>query len=154
MNKKIRTFLSLDLADKWLFLRIVALLVTFQPVTTFLPFRVIAPRIGEVNGTVSPSASLTEEQIVLFDRIVKMIEITGRNLPWSVSCLAKSLCLAQLLKLRELPFVLFIGARVERGEDAKELLAHSWVVSSDRQASWCSERTFAPVCHVTSPILA
>ena len=89
-----------------------------------VPFNAIAPHLGRSMQTaaVVPLASAAESALAL--QIGRSIRMAARYTPWESKCLAQAVVATQLLALRRVPYVLYLGVSPDGQGSMK---AHAWV---------------------------
>jgi hypothetical protein len=118
----LKAFFKVDLAFKFLVLRVVVLLGFGRMSVLLLPFRKIAARIGEVGK--DSSASLSAELILELTQIGSAIEAVSKYTPWKSNCFAQALCGHWILKSRHINHTIYFGVQKEGNH---ELKAHAWL---------------------------
>lgn len=89
-------------------------------VALFVPFRWLAPRLGE--ATESPIEDHAEG--ALGARVAWAVAAASRHTPWTTRCLAEAVAAKAMLRLRGVPTTLYLGTgKDERGEFS----AHAWL---------------------------
>ena len=124
MLSKISTFLRLSWADRWLILEALTWLGLARLAVLTLPFRWIAPYMGQVRA-VSPvgDASVDVDQV---RRIALAIRRASRHTPWDSNCLAQALTAKRMLHRRRINCTLYLGLAKD---DDGQLQAHAWLRS-------------------------
>jgi len=94
-----------------------------------LPFRFLAPLLGQHYKNVSLAALVTEDQRLIAWRIGRITESACKYTPWESKCLVQALIARSLLAWYHIPYVLYLGvckagASENQGE---ELKAHAWL---------------------------
>jgi hypothetical protein len=90
-----------------------------------LPFRWIAPRLGNL-GEPTSNAELNEEQQRQAQLVGWAVTVLARHYPLDAKCLARAVAGKWMLHRRGLPSTLYLGVdRVSSGE--KWLEAHAWL---------------------------
>ncbi|WP_295456888.1 lasso peptide biosynthesis B2 protein [uncultured Thiodictyon sp.] len=89
-----------------------------------VPFRYIAPRLGQRLENVAVIPLATGRQITQAWHIGRAIRIAACYTPWESKCLAQAMVARVLLGLRRLPYALYLGVRKD---DAAGMAAHAWV---------------------------
>lgn len=90
-----------------------------------LPFRRLAPRLGEAHGVHAwvPLASAAQSERAR--RIGRAIRSAARHTPWDSNCLAQACAARVLLSVYGVPHGVYMGV----GNDAGAMVAHAWVCS-------------------------
>jgi hypothetical protein len=104
----------LDLAEAVLLCTLAGVLVKL------IPFRRLAPRLGR-HMAVSP-AETEEGRRTEAARVGWAISAAAQHLPWRPVCLPQAIAAQWMLRRREIPSTLYLGADPARGYDA-----HAWV---------------------------
>ena len=91
-----------------------------------LPFRWIAPRLGQHMAESAPTGA--PAQANRLRRIAWAITVVGRRTPWESDCLAQALAGKMMLRRRGYQSTLYLG--VTRNGD-EGLDAHAWLRSGD-----------------------
>lgn len=113
--------------DRRLFLRAFWLLGLARFAILAVPFRRIAPFLGEVTGE-SPERAPAESD-ALAKRISWAVETAARYTPWESRCLARAMAAKAMLRRRNVPGTLYLGL----AKDSEEgLSAHAWVRCGER----------------------
>lgn len=86
-----------------------------------LPFRVLAKRLG-THMAETTTADCPARQDWL-STVTWAVTALSRRLPWRCQCLEQALAAQTLLRRRNLPHTLYLGARLREGR----LEAHAWV---------------------------
>jgi hypothetical protein len=92
-----------------------------------LPFRRIAPLLGQNLGPVTFVPLASESQVDCARMIGRTIGLAARYAPFRSNCLPQALVGCMLCALYRLPYALNFGVRLE-GE-ARKLEAHAWIAS-------------------------
>lgn len=98
-------------------------------VLKLVPFRKIAPWLGQNCGAValSPLGNSSTDAWAL--RIGQAVQIAARNSPFRADCLPQALAAVALCRLAGLPTALHLGSNVPRAGAEKQMEAHAWVQS-------------------------
>lgn len=89
-----------------------------------VPFRQIAPWLGQNLQTAAITPLATHQQIAQARHIGHAVQIAARHTPWESKCLAQAMVARALLGIKRLPYALYLGVRKE-GEAG--MTAHAWV---------------------------
>ena len=109
------------LAEALLWLTVARLLLSM------LPFRKVAALLGlEESRLPSPSRPVDPATLAAVGWVIPAL---ARRLPWSSTCLVRALAGARLLRRRDVPVTLHLGAR-SAGNGT--LLAHAWLSAGGR----------------------
>lgn len=98
-------------------------------VLMLVPFRKIAPLLGQNCGAValSPLGNSSTDAWALW--IGQAIQLASRNSPFRADCLPQALAAVALCWLAGLPTALHLGSTVPRAGAEKQMEAHAWVQS-------------------------
>jgi len=121
--RRLRKFVGLSPADRWLLLKAGVLLSLVRVGTWGLPFRAvrrITSRLGRPNGRLDNSPT---------ERIAWAVDVAGKYIPDGRNCLVQALTMHVLLERRGRPSRLRIG--VAKGPSG-DLKAHAWVESEGK----------------------
>lgn len=89
-----------------------------------VPFRCIAPWLGQNQRTAAVVPLASQEEITRALAIGRAVRIAARHTPWESKCLAQAIVARVLLGLKGLPYALFLGVR---NDPAAGMTAHAWV---------------------------
>ncbi|MCP5105264.1 MAG: lasso peptide biosynthesis B2 protein, partial [bacterium] len=123
--KPFKTFWKLPRNEKALGLEAIFYLLKAH-LMVLLPFRKIAPRIGE-HMKETPKENQPRHTPILRD-IRNAIRRASRRTPWKNACLARSIAGEMMLKRRNIPFTLYLGLTKEKekeNENQRGLKAHA-----------------------------
>jgi hypothetical protein len=123
MFSKLVKFRRLSWPDRCLTLEALIWLGLSRLAVLTLPFRWIAPYMGQTRA-VSPvdDASVDVDQV---KRIARAIRRTSRHTPWDSNCLAQALTAKRMLHRRCINCTLYLGL----AKDDDQLQAHAWLRS-------------------------
>ncbi|MCP5052923.1 MAG: lasso peptide biosynthesis B2 protein [bacterium] len=146
--KPFKTFWKLPRSEKALGLEAFFYLLKARLMILLLPFRKIAPRIGE-HMKETPKENQPQHSPILRD-IRNAIRRVSRRTPWESACLVQSIAAKMMLKRRNITYTLYLGLAKDNGnnkENNKEkdmekdlvngnqnqnaLKAHAWLRSGD-----------------------
>jgi hypothetical protein len=129
MKKRLRPLISKFLGLRW---RDRALLVeavvwlAVARLSLLLPFRWIAPRLGETMSETPQSLSSSGGP---GPRVSWAIGVASSYTPWATRCLAQAIAAKAMLRVRGLPTTLYLGtAKNAEGE----MTAHAWLRCGNR----------------------
>lgn len=88
-----------------------------------IPFRRLAPHLGQPEGQPVIALSPTQQREAM--QVSQALTRSKRTLPWPSSCLTLACAGAMMLRRRQIPYTLYLGARVHR----ERLEAHAWLRS-------------------------
>lgn len=120
---------ALLLAEAWLCLAWSRLLLV-------LPFRRIAPRLGEPCSETEQHDWSGDMQAEL-DRIADAVRIASRHAWWECKCLVRAMAAMRMLKRRGIESTLYLGTG--RDEEGR-LAAHAWLRSGSCYITGAEER--------------
>ena len=89
-----------------------------------IPFRVIAPWLGQQLRAGVPVPLVTDAQMTRARHVGWAVRTAACYTPWESKCLAQAMVARLLLGLQRLPYVLYLGVRKD---DAAGMAAHAWV---------------------------
>lgn len=128
ITRKIRSFLALPrFVQAWLLPAYVLLGLSRLAVLT-VPFRHLAPHLGQHLGVASWVPLADAQQRHRARRIGQVVRLAAAYAPWDANCLAKAITARVLLPLHGVPYAMFFGVRFE-GEGHRDMRAHAWVAS-------------------------
>ncbi|MDJ1181919.1 lasso peptide biosynthesis B2 protein [Roseofilum casamattae] len=87
-----------------------------------LPFRSIAPYLGQLNQE-TPEASIQPAEQPIVEQIVWAIATSSRYTPWRSNCLARAIAGKIMLRRRKIASTLYLGLK----KNANGLEAHAWL---------------------------
>ena len=108
-------------------LTIIALLFLFVGrLICFLPYkgwrRLLSLR--DAGAGVGRPSDLQVSRALHFGRLV---ERAAKKVPWRADCLPKVIACVLYLRMRRIPFLFFLGAKLDSGAGEKGLSAHAWI---------------------------
>jgi hypothetical protein len=86
-----------------------------------LPFPTLAKRLGE--HMAETGAADDPARQACLNSLTWAVGALSRRLPWRCQCLEQALAAQMLLRRRNIPHTLYLGARLQQGQ----LEAHAWV---------------------------
>lgn len=113
-------------ADRRLFLEAFCLLALSRFAILTVPFRRIAPFLGQV---MAESPDLAPGCEALAERISWAVQTAARYTPWESKCLAQAMAAKMMLKRCNVPSTLYLG--LAKDADAG-LSAHAWLRCGER----------------------
>ena len=122
--RKSRSWRAKPPAEKALIPVAFALLGASRAALLVVPFRRIAPLLGEDLGTAAVVPLAGEREVARARAVARAVETAARYAPWQSRCLARAMTARVLLGGAGVPYALFLG--VARADDA-DLRAHAWV---------------------------
>ncbi len=126
MIGKLRKLLGLPWRDRLLLAEASLSLAVARLAVRLMPFRWIAPRLGETMAA-SPEEDSADPE--LLRRIGWAVGVAGHNLPWTSRCLAEAIAGKAMLKRRGVPSTLYLGLAKDGQAD---LEAHAWLRCGSR----------------------
>lgn len=146
MLNKIKRFWGLPLSFKIQIFEATVLLAAAKLLIVFIPLRKIAHYLGNLNT--KPADCLTRSQMKKSSSVQSALLKSARNIPWNSVCLDQALACLIMLKLRGLPYSLFLGVR--KDQEHKKLQAHAWIkcgketiIGDNETASYTIVATFS-----------
>ena len=123
---RLRRFLRLSAAERWLLVRAVVLLQVISVGMRLLPFRTLRRLL-----LLAQKARVSSRRVdrLPVERIAGAVEAADRHMPGEKTCLTQALAAQTLLVRQGYPALLHIGAA--KGEEG-QLRAHAWVESEGR----------------------
>ncbi len=120
-------FLKLKSGDRRAFLEAVFWLGSFRAAMHFVPFKVLAGRLGthQAETPVVPLDAATRRKAAAVSRAVRTM---SRHLPWACACLVQAAAAKRMLDRRRIPATLYLGT--SKDENLK-LIAHAWLRAGD-----------------------
>lgn len=91
-----------------------------------VPFRHIAPVLGQDHGPAPAVPLVDERRMVRALHIGRAVRTAARYTPWESKCLAQAMAARVLLGAAGIPYALFLGVARDPGAG---LEAHAWVGS-------------------------
>lgn len=115
---RLPVFLQLGVLPTWCLLGLARLLVLT------IPFRKIAPRLGQHAG-IQVSIPIIPKQAVHRARMIsRLITTTARYCPWNANCFAQAITARVWLACYGIPYALYFGLKKS---PEQQLEAHAWV---------------------------
>ncbi|WP_207459232.1 lasso peptide biosynthesis B2 protein [Azospirillum sp. SYSU D00513] len=125
--RKVRSFLRQPLFIRLWFLPLWILLGLSKLLIIGVPFRLLAPRLGNRAG-VYPWVPLLDPQQEKRARLVgHAVRLAARYTPWNSNCFPQAVSARLLLGFYEIPYALCFG--LMRESRSGEMRAHAWVVA-------------------------
>lgn len=123
LKHKVKKFLALSRADRWMLLHAVLWLGLARMMLLVVPFRQLANRLPAGEERVQPIPDS-----VLLERIGAAVQVAAGNLPWRSDCFPQSIAGWMLLKHHGYTGTIHLG--VERSGD-EELAGHAWLTCAE-----------------------
>ena len=121
MIRKLRKLVRLPWRDRLLLAEAALWLVVARLAVLLVPFRWMAPRLGE---TMASSPEEDPADVELPRRVGWAVSVASGSLPWKSRCLAEAIAGKAMLRRRGVASTLYLGmARDGR----QELDAHAWL---------------------------
>jgi Transglutaminase-like superfamily len=121
MKRKLKTFLGMSGADRWLVCEAILMLGMARFIVITIPFRLMAPWLSR-----APHTSSCDEALLL--RVRQTVTTAARNVPWNAVCLPQAIAAKAMLARRGCGSSFHLGADI----NAKgKLTAHAWLVAGD-----------------------
>jgi hypothetical protein len=121
---KLNKFVKLPFSEKLSFAEAVLLLFSAKIMVYLIPFRKIAPYLGNVNGVYR--TELTEHERTQANKVKLFIYMAAGNVSVKSVCLDQALACMVMLRRKKIPCSVYFG--VKKNESEKKLAAHAWVV--------------------------
>jgi len=119
LRHKLRTFLGMSSADRWLVFEAIVMLGLARFIVITFPFAYIASWLSR-----APETSTCEELSLLSVR--KAVTTAARNAPWNAVCLPQAMAAKAMLARRGCGSSVHLGADF----DAQgKLIAHAWLTA-------------------------
>lgn len=123
---QLRKLFRLSWSDRLLLIEALLWLVLARLAILALPFRWIAPHLGQHMAESAPTEA--PEQADRLRRIAGAITAASRRTPWQSACLAQAMAGKMMLRRRGLHSTLYLGVV---GDEDRGLSAHAWLRSGD-----------------------
>jgi len=131
----IRKFFRLKTPEKLMLLESIILLGFFRLILLIMPFKRIAPYLGQ-HMQESPMESRTEELTVI-KRISWAVQATSRRTFWKSKCLVQALTAKFMLRRRHISSTLYLGVARDGNQS---LIAHAWLRSGETTVTGAQAR--------------
>ena len=122
MLKRVVKFVALSSQDKRLFLAAFCLSGIIRLVILLLPFRFLAPVLG--NSMRESSMEEKDTKLGEAKRVGRMVERVSRYTPWESNCLVQAIVGKVLLRKHGISNTLYLGVKME---EERCLVAHAWL---------------------------
>lgn len=126
MFGKLRKLFGLPWRDRVLLAEAALTLAVARLAVLVLPFRWIAPRLGE---TMADSPAEDQAEPELLRRIGWSVSVASHFLPWTSRCLAEAIAGKAMLQRRGLRSTLYLGLAKDGPADVE---AHAWLRCGSR----------------------
>jgi hypothetical protein len=128
--RKVRSFAGLPLFTKlWLIPTWVELGLS-RALILVVPFRTLAPRLGNAQGTAANVPLLTPAQEARARAIGRTIRLAARYTPWTSNCFPQAVVARTMLGMHGIPYAIHFGLKPERRDAVPAAMtAHAWVVA-------------------------
>jgi hypothetical protein len=124
--------IKLSNQEKVLMVKIVYWLLIGTALKKFLPFKIIANKLGIPNF--KPYPKFTSQEKEKIENIRKLFLRVAYHLPIHSACLVRAFAMAKVLKSLRIPYTAFIGVSLD---NEKKIKAHAWVRSGDINIIGC-----------------
>ena len=124
LTRKAASFARLPAFVLWRLLPTWVLLGLARLLILLVPFRRLAPRLGQLAGNTLVIPLANPAQIARARAISRLVQTTARYCPWTANCFPQAMVAHVWLLAQRLPHALYFG--VNR-TDSGELEAHAWV---------------------------
>ncbi|MDW7755890.1 MAG: lasso peptide biosynthesis B2 protein [Brevefilum sp.] len=115
-------FLRISWSDRWLLAEAITFLSLVRLASKLVPFKRLAPFLGEPAST--PDIEINQSTEAFVKSIAWAIRIMAKYLPWTPSCLEKSMAAKRILQRRRIPSTLYLGVAKN---NQNVLDAHAWL---------------------------
>jgi hypothetical protein len=119
LRRKLKTFLSINHADRILVCEAILALALARLIILSVPFRFSARWLSR-----APQTTSCDESLLL--RVRQAVTIAARNVPWNAVCLPQAMAAKAMLARRGCGSSLHLGADFNA---QGKLIAHAWVVA-------------------------
>jgi Transglutaminase-like superfamily len=119
LRRKLKTFLSMSIADRWLVCEAIMMLGTARFIVIAIPFRLVVPWLSR-----APHTKSCDQMLVL--RVRRAVTMAARNVPWNAICLPQAIAAKAMLALRGCGSSFHLGADLNA---QGKLTAHAWLVA-------------------------
>ncbi len=122
--RKIKSFLSVPISGKLLFVEAVFTSAWVKIALLFFPFAKVAKWLGKVND--NSIVNTLHGEIGTVKKVQFALKLCNRYTPWPTECYTQALTAKLLLKRRNIPGTIYFGFRKN---DKGELMGHAWLKS-------------------------
>jgi hypothetical protein len=122
-GRRLRRFGSLSRADQSLLVESTLWLAVARLAVLVLPFRRLAPHMGEAMSYAPAHPALPTGQRRLAARVGWAVAASSRFAPWKTPCLVEAIAAQRMLARRHVPTALHLGLTKE----GEKLAAHAWL---------------------------
>jgi len=119
-------FFKKPITDQTLYLETTFWLGISRLAILILPFRWIAPFLGQHMASSDGNNENRDRQTVI--SVSRAIRTMSRHLPWECKCFVQAISGKMMLRTRQIPSTLYLG--VAKKEDG-DLNAHAWLRAGD-----------------------
>ena len=124
LRRKVATWRRMPRAEQGWFFVAYPLLGLARLALLLVPFRRLAPWLGQNLQTAVVVPLASRRQITQALCIGRAVRVAAGYTPWKSKCLAQAMTARVLLGLKRLPYALYLGVRKD---DEAGLAAHAWV---------------------------
>lgn len=125
IGEKIRFFFRMPAEEK-LWVVVFALGSLFMlPLFRVLPAKYVLSRIGNHQSNTLLSSVASREQLQTAYRMGQRMQNVANTVPWPCECLSQCVCLMWMMQRRQIPAVMYLGAKFS--ENSHDLVAHAWI---------------------------
>lgn len=121
-RKWLNTWQRLGWHDRALLMEALVLLGIARATVLFIPFKRVAPHLGEAQHETTHS-----DGDAIAHRVAKVIYLVSRHTPWNSNCFAQALAGHVMLRRRHAANTLYLGVY----KKADEFAAHAWIRQGD-----------------------
>jgi Transglutaminase-like superfamily len=138
-------FVKIWLVPVWLGLGLASLIIAA------VPFRQIAPRLGQFCGTTKPALPVSPAQEARALQIKRVVQLAAFYAPWRADCYPQAMAARLLMGLYRLPFTLFLGLKRDSATGGAQ--AHAWTLCGRIEVSGGGEAEEYRVVAIFSSVL-
>lgn len=121
LNRKIKTFLEIDLESKIMFCKAFLLCGFYRFIILYISFNKIKKLLGE-KGKESPK-QIKRENYEIAKTIGFIVSLASKHTPWESKCLVQAMTAQKLLNDKGIESTLYLGV----SKDGDKMVAHSWL---------------------------
>lgn len=124
--RKLRTLAAFDWRQLLWLLPLYLLSGLMRLALLVLPFRWIAPWLGQHHTNMTMTLLVTEEQENLSRRMGSVIRTLSKYTPWESKCLVQAMLARIVLGYYGIPHIIYLGVN-QSGPPENPMNAHAWV---------------------------
>jgi hypothetical protein len=133
VRSRLEKWRRLSWADRRLLVEAGGWLAVARAAVLVVPFRHLAPHLGESMAETPTRALATRERA---NRVGWAVRAASRATPWKTPCLAEAIAGQRMLRRRHIPSTIYLGL----SKDGEILTAHAWLRCGARVLTGKSER--------------